>query len=94
MATLVTNWMGDTAVLKRVKTELRRFNTMGDTTFCKGKVTRTYVKDGYPLVDIDIWAENQRGETTVENGVATVILPSRDIETKLVIDGSGIDLKQ
>ena len=38
--------------------------------------------------------KNQRGETTVKNGIATVILPSRNIETKLVIDGSGIDLKQ
>jgi len=32
VATLVTNWMGDSGFLKRIKTELRRFNTMGDTT--------------------------------------------------------------
>ena len=76
---LVTNWMGDAAFLKRVRTEMRRFNTMGDSTWCKGKVVRKYMKDGYALVDIEICGENQRGEMTTP-GLATVILPSRDVE--------------
>ena len=92
VATLVTNWMGDAGFLKRIKTELRRFNTMGDTTWCKGKVVKKYVQDGYALVDIDVWAENQRGEKTVTNGGATVMLPSKDIGTKMFRDGSGLDL--
>lgn len=92
VASLVTNWMGDAGFLKRVKTELRRFNTMGDTTWCKGKVVRKYIEDGYALVDLDVWAENQRGEKTVTNGAATVILPSKDVNTKMFRDGSGIDL--
>lgn len=92
VATLVTNWMGDAGVLKRIKTELRRFNTMGDTTWCKGKVVKKYVQDGYALVDLDVWAENQRGEKTVTNGGATVMLPSKDIGTKMFRDGSGLDL--
>ena len=79
-------------VLKRIKTELRRFNTMGDTTWCKGKVTKKYIQDGFALIDIDVWAENQRGEKTVTNGGATVMLPSRDIKTSMFRDGSGIDL--
>ncbi len=92
VASLVTNWMGDAGFLKRIKTELRRFNTMGDTTWCKGKVIKKYVQDGYPLVDIDVWAENQRGEKTVTNGGATVMLPSKDIKTKMFRDGAGLDL--
>ncbi|MPZ44593.1 MAG: acyl dehydratase [Betaproteobacteria bacterium] len=92
VATLVTNWMGDSGFLKRVKTELRRFNTMGDTTWCKGKVVRKYKQDGFALVDIDVWAENQRGERTVTNGAATVMLPSKDVKTKMFRDGSGLDL--
>ena len=66
------------AFLKRVRSEMRRFNTMGDSTWCKGKVTRKYVKDGYALVDLEIWGENQRGELTTP-GMATVALPSRDV---------------
>jgi len=92
VSTLVTNWMGDAGFLKRIKTELRRFNTMGDTTWCKGKIVRKYKEDGYTLVDIDVWAENQRGEKTVTNGAATVMLPSKDITTKMFRDGAGLDL--
>jgi len=92
LCSLVTNWMGDAAFLKRVRTELRLFNTMGDTTWCKGKVVRKYVKDGFALVDIEIRAENQRGDITSPNGLATVVLPSRDVTTRVFIDGAGLDL--
>jgi acyl dehydratase len=92
MITLVANWMGDNAFLKRIRTEWRRFNVAGDTTWCKGKVARKYVKDGYALVDLEIWGENQRGEITTP-GQATVILPSRNIDRKLVTDGSGLELR-
>ncbi len=92
MCSLVTNWMGDAGVLKRVRTEMRRFNIMGDTTFCKGKVVRKYVKDNVGLVDIEIAAVNQRGEVTTP-GLATVALPSRDVKRSAFIDGAGIDLE-
>jgi hypothetical protein len=92
MATLITNWMGDAGFLKRVRTEMRRFNIVGDTTWCKGKVIRKYVKDGYALVDIEIAAENQRGEVTTP-GIATVALPSRDVKLPAFVDGAGCDLE-
>lgn len=92
MASLVTNWMGDAAFLKRVRTEMRRFNTMGDCTWCRGKVTRKYIKDRHALVDIEIRGENQRGELTTP-GVATVILPSRNVEIPVFFDGSALDLE-
>ncbi len=92
MCSLITNWMGDAAFLKRVRTEMRRFNIVGDTTFCKGKVARKYVKHKTALVDIEIAAENQRGEVTTP-GLATVALPSRDVGLPAFIDGSGVDLE-
>ncbi|MEQ9152607.1 MAG: MaoC family dehydratase N-terminal domain-containing protein [Parvibaculum sp.] len=91
MCSLVTNWMGDAAFLKRVRTEMRRFNTMGDCTWCKGKVTRKYMKDRHALVDLEISGENQRGEVTTP-GLATVILPSRNPEVPVFFDGSALDL--
>jgi hypothetical protein len=91
MCSLVTNWMGDAGVLKRIRTEMRRFNIMGDTTFCKGKVVRKYVKDNTGLVDIEIAAENQRGELTTPS-FATVALPSRNVNLPVFIDGSGVNL--
>lgn len=92
MTTLVTNWMGDSAYLKRLRAEMRRFNIVGDTTWLKGKVARKYTKDGWALVDLEIWAENQRGEITAP-GAATVILPSKDLAHKLVVDGAQLDLE-
>jgi acyl dehydratase len=92
LCSLVTNWMGDAAFLKRVRTEMRRFNTMGDSTWCKGRVSRKYIKDRHALVDIEIWGENQRGEITTP-GLATVILPSRDVNVPVAFDGSALDLE-
>lgn len=91
MASLVTNWMGDAAFLKRVRTQMRRFNTMGDCTWCRGEVTRKYIKDGHALVDIELRGENQRGELTTP-GLATVIMPSRNADLPVFIDGSNLDL--
>lgn len=76
MGHLFTNWVGDDGFVWKMYGELRRFNVVGDTTWCKGKVTNKYVADGKYCVDIECWAENQRGETTVI-GKGTVILPSK-----------------
>ncbi len=92
MGTLMTNWMGDDAFLKRLGVECRRFNVYGDTQWCKGKVVRKYIHDGHPLVDVEIWAENQRGEVTAP-GFATVALPSRDPQLPWFTDGRGLNLR-
>lgn len=92
MASLVTNWMGDAGFLKRCRTEMRRFNTMGDSTWCRGRVSRKYIKDNHCLVDIELRGENQRGELTTP-GLATVILPSRNPAIPVHLDGSRLDLE-
>jgi hypothetical protein len=74
----LTNWMGDDGFLKKLNVEIRQLNIIGDATFCKGKVTRKY-KDGEDhLVDLDVWAENMRGEITAP-GKATVRLLSKEV---------------
>jgi acyl dehydratase len=92
MGSLVTNWMGDDAVLKRLRVEARRFNVQGDTQFLRGKVSRKYKQDGFALVDLDLEGVNQRGERTTP-GMATVMLPSRDIETHPITNGAALDLR-
>jgi hypothetical protein len=74
----LTNWMGDDGFLTKLNVEIRLPDIIGDATFCKGKVTRKY-KDGEDhLVDLDVWAENQRGEITAP-GKATVRLFSKEV---------------
>jgi acyl dehydratase len=75
---LCTDWMGDDAWLWRLDCEFRRFNYVGDTQWLRGTVTRRYLADGdRPAVDVDLVAENQRGEVTTP-GHATILLPSRE----------------
>jgi hypothetical protein len=51
---------------------------VGDTHWMRATVTRKYLAEGdRPAVDLDLWGENQRGETTTP-GHATVLLPSRE----------------
>ncbi len=76
MGHLLTNWMGDDGFLKKMYLELRRFNVVGDTTWCRGKVTGKVEDRGEKLVELDIWGENQRQEITAK-GTATIRLPSK-----------------
>ena len=80
--TFVENWMGDDGFLKRLRGELRGFNLMGDTTWLRGAVTRTYWEGDEPLVDIEIRGENQRGRATLP-GLATVRLPSKRVDPEV-----------
>ena len=74
----LTNWMGDDGFMKKLNVEIRQLDIIGDATFCKGKVVKKY-KDGEEhLVDLDVWAENMRGEITAP-GKATIRLLSKEV---------------
>lgn len=79
MAQVVTNWMGDDGFMRKFSCRLPRLNMLGDTTWCKGQVTDKYVEDDKHLVKINLWAVNQRGETTTD-GWSEVELPTREKE--------------
>ena len=75
---LCTDWMGDDAWLWKLDCQFRKFNYVGDTHWMRGRVTRKYLADGdRPTVDLDLWGENQRGDTTTP-GHASIVLPSRE----------------
>ncbi|MEP6623620.1 MAG: MaoC family dehydratase N-terminal domain-containing protein [Acidimicrobiia bacterium] len=75
---LCTDWMGDDAWLWKLDCQFRKFNYVGDTHWMRGRVTRRYLADDdRPAVDLDLWGENQRGDTTTP-GHATILLPSRE----------------
>jgi hypothetical protein len=48
----------------------------GEDILIKGKVAKKYEAEGQPCVELELWAENTKGERTVP-GTATVYLPSR-----------------
>jgi hypothetical protein len=57
---------------------LRCFNLVGDVTTFEGKVVRKYIQGDSYCVEIEAWAKNQRGETSIPPHMNTVILPSRE----------------
>ena len=76
LAHLVTDWMGDDGFVKILDFQNRRINIVGEINWLKGNVMKKYIENSEPLVDLDIWVENQDG-LVVTKGTATVRLNSR-----------------
>lgn len=76
LAHLVTDWMGDDAIMRELKVTLRAPVLVGDLSRCTGKVLDKRIEDGRHLVDLGLWITNQRDERTTL-GSAVVQLPSK-----------------
>lgn len=76
LAQLVTNWTGGEGVLRKHYAEMRGNVFPGDTMTFQGKVANKYIKDGEGLVEIESWAQNQKGRR-VTLGKSAAILPRR-----------------
>lgn len=77
VAQVMTNWMGDDGFLTELSVEVRRFNLVGDTTWCSGSVTDKWRSDsGAPFVRCTLIATNQDSVVTA-TGHAVARLPAR-----------------
>jgi acyl dehydratase len=68
---MLRDWLGFDGRIVKVEVEFRKPSFRGDTVSCKAVVTKRYEQDGVPMADLDVWAENQRGDRTAP-GAATV----------------------
>lgn len=75
VAQAVTDWAGAGRV-RKIGVRFAGLVRLKDTVTCRGRVIGTSQKDGVNLVELDVWAENQKGEKVV-TGKATVSLPAR-----------------
>ena len=76
VAQAVTDWAG-AGTIRNIGVRFTGLVRLKDTVTCRGRVLATSSRDDAHLVDLEVWAENQRGETVV-TGRATVALPARD----------------
>jgi acyl dehydratase len=83
-AHLITNWAGDNSFVRKFSHKLLIPNLVGDTTWLRGTVTRTFTEGVEHRVEIAYQGVNQRGETNV-TGTADVRLPSRSPEDNFAI---------
>ena len=73
---LITDWMGEQGILKKLNCGYRGMNSPGEPITVRGKVTGKYIDTEEHRIECQVWAENPGGEKTV-TGTATVALPSR-----------------
>jgi len=73
---MLTDWLGETGMLKKTGVSYRGMDFPGDTLTCRGRVTNKYAKGRENYVELEIWTENQRGEKTTP-GTAIVSLRSK-----------------
>ncbi len=73
----LTDWLHRPWDLRKTKIRFVANVFPNDLLTCRGTVTRTYHENGEPLVDCQIWQENQKGEKTL-TGEATFTLPERE----------------
>lgn len=73
---LVTNWMGDLAMLRKLDVRLTRPFLHADTAWLRGEVAGKRIVEDRPVVTLSVRCENQRGEV-VASGSAEVEPPSR-----------------
>jgi len=71
----VTDWSGAGAV-RKLGVRFAALVRLKDVVTCRGRVIGKSSKDDVNLVELEVWAENQRSEKIV-TGRATVALPSR-----------------
>jgi acyl dehydratase len=75
VAQALTDWAGAGRV-RKLGVRFAALVRLKDVVTCHGRVVSKSSKDDAHLVELEIWAENQRGEKVV-TGRATVALPSR-----------------
>ncbi len=78
LSQLLTRWIGDAGVLKKLSYANRDIAYVNELLACKGTVTRTWIADDKGWVECDIWAENAQGDK-LTLGSATVILPRKEV---------------
>ena len=73
---LMSDWIGEQGILRKLTCSYKGMNFPGETVTAKGKVIKKYVDDGKHHVECNIWVENPKGEKTA-SGIAIVIMPSK-----------------
>jgi acyl dehydratase len=75
VAQAVTDWSG-AGTVRKIGVRFTALVRLKDIVTCKGRVLSKSFEDDVHTVDVEIWAENTKGEKVV-SGKATVALPSR-----------------
>jgi acyl dehydratase len=74
VAQALTDWAG-AGTVRKLGVRFNGLVRLKDVVTCRGRVLGKSSKDDLNLVEVEVWAENQRGEKVV-TGRATLALPT------------------
>ena len=96
-STLVMAYIGRMVQASLVGASLRRYGLRvmkllwpGDVLTCRGVVVETRKENGEYLVDMDVWADNQRGETVAKGRVLAVVPKDSESSLTKASEGQGL----
>ncbi len=78
---LVGDWARG-AQIKKLACRFSRILWPGDTLVCRGRVSDRWGEGGRYFVELDVWAENQKGELALRGNVILKIFYSLEDETR------------
>jgi acyl dehydratase len=82
LAQLLTDWVGDQGILKKINTRNRSMVFPNQDVICKGTVSKKYVENGENIVACEIWIEDNSKQKVIA-GEAIVVLPTRNLHEGL-----------
>ncbi|MEO1173533.1 MAG: MaoC/PaaZ C-terminal domain-containing protein [Myxococcota bacterium] len=78
------------ASMRRFGLRMLKLVWPGDVLTCRGVIVDKRVENGEYVVDADVWADNQRGETVAKGRVLAVVNPSQKKAMSKAASSSGI----
>lgn len=78
---LVCDWARG-AQLRRYTVKFSKMVWPGDTVVCKGRVTERWGDEGRYFAELDLWAENQKGELVLRGGAQIQLFHSLEDENR------------
>jgi hypothetical protein len=78
---LVSDWARG-AQLRRYSVRFVKMVWPGDTVVCKGRVTDRYGENGRYFAELELWAENQKGELVMKGQSQIQLFYSLEDETR------------
>ena len=78
---LISDWARG-AQLRRYTVKFSKIVWPGDTVVCKGRVTERWGDEGRYYAELDVWAENQKGELVLRGGAQIQLFHSLEDENR------------
>jgi acyl dehydratase len=73
MGQLVSDWLEHRGWIRRITAQYRGMDAAGAIFTCRGRVVDVRDEGGRPIVEVEVWTENDQGVTTT-TGRAEIVL--------------------